>query len=109
VTKSLSINSTYYYFSAYQQLQVKRCERSYLDLGFNYNLKPNKFAIRLTFNDIFWKYNSSEHSISEGSLLDTYNRYDTRKVELGVTYSFGKIKERKRATQSQNENRYRLN
>ena len=31
VTKSLSINSTYYYLSAYQQLQVKRSERSYLE------------------------------------------------------------------------------
>lgn len=109
VTPLLTVNSTYYYLSAYQQLQLQRSERSYLDLGFNYTVKPDQLTIKLTFNDLLWKYNSSEHSISSASALDTYDRYDTRKIELGLTYRFGGMKSKKRTTESKNEDRYRLN
>jgi iron complex outermembrane receptor protein len=109
ISESLTVNSTYYYLSAYQQLQLKRSERSYLDIGCNYTIKPDKFSFRLSFNDILWKYNSSERMIAEASSVDTYNRYDTRKIELGLTYSFGQMKSGRRTNSSQNENRYRLN
>lgn len=108
-TNKLTLSSTFYYFTGSYQSQLRSFPRSYLNLTTRYSLIPNRASLTFSINDLFYKNNYREQFSFEQSAIESYNRSDTRSVQLGFAYRFGKLKpERELTSKPQNEENSRI-
>lgn len=108
-TNKLTLSSTFYYFTGSYQSQLRSFPRSYLNLTTRYSLIPNRASLTFSINDLFYKNNYREQFGFEQSVIESYNRSDTRSVQMGFAYRFGKLKsERELTSKPQNEENSRI-
>jgi hypothetical protein len=72
----------YFTFNPFYELGAS-IERKFLD---------DKLSVRLSFNDILYSYRESGKSLVSDFNINYQNRYNTRYVQLAISYNFGKLK-----------------
>lgn len=62
----------------------------YVDLGFSRNFAHNKWSLSLAFRDLFWTSRWDDYSAYGDFKLWNWGKSESRRVNLNVTYRFGK-------------------
>lgn len=66
----------------------------YVDLGFSRKFADNKWSVSLAFRDIFWTSRWDDYSAYGDFKLWNWGKSESRRINLNVTYRFGKMKSR---------------
>lgn len=64
----------------------------YMDLGLSRNFANNKWSVSLAFRDIFWTSRWDDYSTYGDFKLWNWGKSESRRVNLNITYRFGKQK-----------------
>lgn len=104
--KGLNGEVSFSYRSAANYGVIKTEEQHYVDVGLSKSLLNNKLNIKFAISDLFNTYETHLSSAYTGFNYRLYQKLDSRRAKLTITYKFGSkdVKaQRKRSTGTENE------
>lgn len=79
-----------------------------LNMAFKKSFMDNNLNVSLAVNDVFFTETFRSYTDFENQKWERYDSYDRRRVIVGVSYNFGKIKAEQRRLESSQEEKGRL-
>ena len=80
-----------------------------VDLALQKKLIKDKLTLNLTLNDLFLTYRYSFTAIYQNINQRFMNNMDTRRIAFTISYNFGKLKVENRKTNSNDDEKNRVN
>ena len=90
--KKYSIELTAFYLSPFLEGIYHTKARSFVNVAFKKTCLNDNLSIALAFNDIFWGQIRNTKVNYQNIYMTGYQTFDTRRVNLTVSYTFGKLK-----------------
>lgn len=90
--KKYSIELSAFYLSPFLEGIFYTKARSFVNVAFKKAFLNDKLSVALAFNDIFWGQIRNTKVNYQNQYMTGYQTFDTRRINLTVRYSFGKLK-----------------
>jgi iron complex outermembrane receptor protein len=106
--KNFKLEVTAFYWGPWLAVGSNYEARGSLSLGLKKTLLKDALTCSVSLNDVFFTETWRSSSDFANQSWQHFESYDTRRLNLGLSYTFGKIKAEQRQTESSEEEKKRL-